>query len=316
LTAWKQITTREALYTEIGQLGGWWAAELRNNPNEHNSAYLTSLLDESDRLVEVKKQAELARQLEQNRVAEQARSADVRIKQAAHQEVRDSACVSTATTHLPDEPTSRRGSDVQDAPRQSTGVLADRFEALELGMPLSSLISEVEEVKSPRMIKRFMSAVKNASTNKLVKLRRSTRIESVGEEAKRGVTDPLESSEDRAAQLPSKDITLSEPNISHLPTPSVSPVRRKAVPLADTGSMLAQKAHAEKPPGYSSIAPGKASPQNSDHESDAILQAFFEFFGMLDLAQQANLHDPPAADAAKANTSTSSAAPAVSAVPV
>jgi hypothetical protein len=355
LTAWKQITTREALYTEFGQLGGWWAAELRNSSNEHNSAYLTSLLDESDRLAELERQAELAQQLEQNRVAEQrvmegemraaaaethtldiereasvlekgvqaaaaemkqrAQSAGPHATQAVQQAACDSACVSSANMPSCQEKASRRSSDVQECPEQSTGILADQFEALELGVPSQSLNSKVEEVKSPKMIKQFMSAVKNASTNKLVKLRRSKRIESVGQEADRGVADPLQSFKGSATQLSSEDAVLAEPNISHLPTPLVSTVHRKAVPLAGMSSMLARKAHAEKPPGYPT-APEVASLLTSDHESDAVLQAFFEFFGMLDLAQDATLHDSTAADAAIATTSTPSAAPGVPAVPI
>jgi hypothetical protein len=474
LTSWKSITTREALYTKNGQLGGWWAAELRNNSNEYNSAYLTSLLDESDRLAEAKRQAELARQLEEDRVAEQARLAEerrvaeeirqdqearharmveqvrqleqaraaeeaplaeearlaeerriaeqarqlwgvdahlaeqlaeqawqrgeVRVAvqrdiasearvvdmerqadeleqtvqaigivqiqqarsatqpagQAAEEAGHNSASVtvagddavspasfdasekareatpgksapevvewqsakSTAEAVLRFEAISPPISAMRDSSEKTAVVLIDQLEALDLGISSSNSSAEVDEVKSPKMTKRFMLAVKNISTKKMIKSRRSERLKPAEKEGKQGTVYSSEPSGAGTAttstQLATEVIRPAESIVAHLPTPPTSPPHHSTISAADQYGAHAPGAQQEGPWDHSVLAE-VSSLRGSNDDSDAILQAFCDFFEMLDLAPQASLdRSPAAASAAVMTTTTTGIAPASS----
>jgi hypothetical protein len=50
LKAWKDISSRKALYSESGRLSRYWAEQLSEDPDDYDSTYLISLLDASDRL--------------------------------------------------------------------------------------------------------------------------------------------------------------------------------------------------------------------------------------------------------------------------
>jgi hypothetical protein len=245
LKAWEKIIKRRALYTDLGHLDEWWAAQLKNHSNEHNSEFLTSLLDESDRLA-----AEEGRLPHQGTLVAEAE----RLDQAKRLD---------EVIHLDD--VARLASQVE----RLTGVMDRLTEDNRLFTEERRVADRLRQDREVD-IQRLTEQVRRTEGYRAAEQARTTGGAQLEDQ---GVTVPDDSSATEAApistQLP-RDASPAVPNIPYIVTPPATPQRHISIPPTGAGCIPARETDHET---------------NVSQSDDPFSQAFHANHGSVDATE-------------------------------